>query len=82
MEYTIFIDEMKQEMNTFMFENPPEHKTFLLRCWQERSPPESGKSEIWRFKLEDIEAGTHQGFADLETLIAALKDKFSHQNST
>ncbi len=65
-----------------MFDKPSKYKTFILRCWQERSPPQGEQNETWRFKIEDVETGTHQGFTNLDLFIKALKDTLHNEMNT
>lgn len=50
------------------------YRSFLLTLWQEhrRSP---GSPAVWRFRLNDPRTGQQRGFADLEALMAALKEE-------
>ncbi len=41
----------------------------LLRAWQEGD----ADARTWRFSLQDTESGERRGFADLESLAAALR---------
>ena len=52
--------------------DPPRYRSYLLRCWEERSRFPDGPV-VWRFSLQDPRTGEHHGFADLEALIAAIQ---------
>jgi hypothetical protein len=59
---------------------PLHYRSYLLRFWEERPPPErasGGTTPIgrWRFSLEDPHSGARLGFADFNQLIAFLKDQ-------
>jgi hypothetical protein len=59
-----------------VFEHPPRYRSFLLRCWQERSQhPEC--PPLWRFSLHDPHTAAHAGFATLDDLITALRQEFA-----
>ena len=65
---------------------PLHYRSYLLRFWQERPPPDSasgGASPIgwWRFSLEDPHNGARLGFADFDQLIGFLTDQMQ-SNST
>ena len=64
---------------------PLHYRSYLLRFWEERPPPDrpsSGAPPIrrWRFSLEDPHSGARLGFADIDHLIAFLKNQL--QNTT
>ncbi len=44
---------------------------FMLRLWQVGS----GRAIAWRASLEDPHTGERKGFADLDSLLAFLKDQ-------
>jgi hypothetical protein len=48
------------------------YHAYLLRIWQENDLSPGGSA--WRFSLEDAQAGTRRGFADLESLHVFLND--------
>jgi len=52
----------------------PQHHTFLLRCWEERSQDVRIASQ-WRFGLENSHTGQRYGFANLDELQAFLKNE-------
>jgi hypothetical protein len=56
------------------FDKPPKYRSFLITMWQERSKDQYILVE-WRFRLEDPHTGQRRGFADLESLIAALQQE-------
>lgn len=47
---------------------PPEYRSFLLRLWLDSD------SQTWRFSLEDPHTGERRGLANLDALIAFLKE--------
>jgi hypothetical protein len=51
--------------------NPPRHRVYLLRCWEERSQ-DLRLLPQWRFGLEDSHTGRRYGFPDLDSLMAFL----------
>ena len=57
-----------------MFDRSPIYRSFVLTLWQEHG---RGSSEpaVWRFRLDDPRTGQRRGFADLEALVAALKEE-------
>jgi hypothetical protein len=50
----------------------PRYRAYLLRCWEAGRAREPGGG-VWRFSLEDPQSGKLRYFADLESLIAALR---------
>jgi hypothetical protein len=59
-----------------MFERPPCYQSYLLTLWQERSR-DRNLPVVWRFSLEDPHTGRRRGFADLEALVASLKEEIA-----
>ena len=57
-----------------IFDKPPRYRTYLLTVWEERSH-DPAAHVVWRFRLEDPRTGERRGFADLETLMAALEQE-------
>ena len=49
----------------------PRHYSYLIRLWQEDGAGETG----WRFVLVNLIEGQQWGFADLEELLAFLRDQ-------
>jgi hypothetical protein len=45
--------------------------SYLLRLW----PTKSGDETVWRASLEDSETGERRGFADLDALLAFLRER-------
>jgi hypothetical protein len=59
---------------------PLHYRSYLLRFWQERPPPDPPSSSAppigrWRFSLEDPHSGARLGFADFDQLIGFLADQ-------
>ena len=53
----------------------PTYRAFLLRCWREAEAGPSGRA-AWRFCLAQPGDGeTERGFADLEALVAFLREE-------
>jgi len=50
------------------------YQVYLLRLWQER-PASPGRAAVWRFSLEDPRTGRRHGFANLEGLMAFLRER-------
>jgi len=59
-----------------MFDTPPRYRSYVLTVWEERSRDPSSPV-AWRFSLEDPRTGQRRGFADLEVLVAALKEEIA-----
>jgi hypothetical protein len=59
-----------------IFEKPPRYRTYLLTMWEERSQDPTLPS-TWRFRLEDSRRGWRRGFADAESLVAALEGEMA-----
>ena len=57
-------------------DRPPHYRSFLLRCWEERSPSLNDLA-IWRFSLEDSRTGRRHGFAKLEALVTFLQQELA-----
>ena len=55
-----------------MADTNSDYRSFLLRLWIERE--NNGK---WRFSLEDTRTGKRKAFANIEKLIAYLKEIIS-----
>jgi hypothetical protein len=49
----------------------PAHHSFWLKCWPEEST--QGSACVWRFSLEDPQAGQRMGFASLHALTLFLE---------
>ena len=49
---------------------PPRHRTYLLRCWEEREEEDVSR---WRVSLEDARTGARRGFVSLEDMFAFLQ---------
>lgn len=54
--------------------DPPRYRSYLLRCWEERSHLPRGPT-VWRFSLQNPHTGERRGFASLEALFAALQSQ-------
>jgi hypothetical protein len=52
---------------------PPQHRSFLVRCWQEHSVHAERETVIWRFSLQNLRTDQRQGFATLEALLLSLE---------
>ncbi|MBI5654018.1 MAG: hypothetical protein HZC40_26755 [Chloroflexi bacterium] len=50
------------------------YRSFLLRLWQD------GDTHIWRFSLEDPHTGERRGLANLDAVIAFLKEAMEQAN--
>jgi hypothetical protein len=61
-----------------IFDKPPRYRSYLLTFWEERSQDPAAYA-LWRFSLEDPRTGQRRGFADLETLIAALEREMGEE---
>jgi hypothetical protein len=55
---------------------PPQHRVYLLRCWEERSQ-DLRRLPQWRFGLEDSHTGRRYGFPDLDALMAFLRTELA-----
>lgn len=55
----------------------PAYRSYLLRLW--RAP--GGADQPWRASLQDTLTGERQGFADLEALLAYLRDQIDVQST-
>jgi hypothetical protein len=51
----------------------PQHRSFLVRCWQEHSVHAERETVIWRFSLQNLRTNQRQGFATLEALLLSLE---------
>ncbi len=56
------------------------YRSYVLRLWEERPPGRAQPIGQWRFSLEDPHNGARLGFADIDQLIAFLKNQM--QNTT
>jgi hypothetical protein len=52
---------------------PHDHRSFLVRCWQERSVHAGRETVVWRFSLQNLRANQRHGFATLEALLLSLQ---------
>ena len=54
-------------------QNP--YHAYLLRCWQEAGGKriDSDEATTWRFSLEGVQDHQRHGFANLESLLAFLR---------
>jgi hypothetical protein len=50
------------------------YRSFLLRLWQDSD------THIWRFSLEDPHTGERRGLANLDAVIAFLKEAMEQAN--
>lgn len=55
----------------------PTYLSYLLRLW--RAP--GGAGQPWRASLEDTLTGQRRGFADLEALVAYLRDDIEEESA-
>jgi len=55
-----------------VLDKPPSYRTFLIRCWEERSQDPT-LSNVWRFSLEDPHTGRRRGFPSLEDVVTFLR---------
>ena len=55
-----------------MLDQPPSYRTYLIRCWEERSRDPTLPT-VWRFSLEDPHTGQRRGFASLQDMVAFLR---------
>jgi hypothetical protein len=55
----------------------PAYQSYLLRLW--RVP--GGAGQPWRASLHDPLTGERQGFADLEALLAYLRDQIEGESA-
>ena len=53
------------------------YQSYLLRLW--RAP--GGAGQPWRASLEDTLTGERRGFADLEALVAYLRDEIEGESA-
>ncbi len=67
-------DDLTVKSGASILGRPPRYRAFLLRCYE-------ADSATWRFTLEDSRTGERQGFADLEALIAFLRDMMDEGES-
>ncbi|MCP4538325.1 MAG: hypothetical protein GY832_14405 [Chloroflexi bacterium] len=51
---------------------------YMLRLWKTNT----GKGPAWRASLESPHTGERQGFVDLETLFAFLKEKTDNKSQS
>jgi hypothetical protein len=59
-----------------VLDKPPSYRTYLIRCWEERSR-DTMHPTVWRFSLEDPHTGRRRGFASLEDMLAFLKGELA-----
>ena len=59
-----------------MLDQPPSYRTYLIRCWEERSR-DLTLPAVWRFSLEDPHTGRRRGFASLEDMVAFLRGELA-----
>ena len=52
---------------------------FLIRCWGEPQTQTEGDL-IWRYRLEDVRTGQHDGFTDLANLFAFMESHLATIN--
>ncbi len=55
----------------------PAYQSYLLRLWH--AP--GGAGQPWRASLQDTLSGERQGFADLEALLAYLRDQIEGESA-
>jgi hypothetical protein len=60
-----------------MSTEPLAYQSYLLRLW--RAP--GGDEQPWRASLQDPLTGERQGFADLEALVAYLRDEIDGKSA-
>jgi len=51
------------------------YRSYVLRFWEERASGCAQPIGQWRFSLEDPHSGARLGFADVDQLIAFLKNQ-------
>ncbi|MBI5034639.1 MAG: hypothetical protein HZB51_29305 [Chloroflexi bacterium] len=59
---------------------PFPYQSYLLRFWQESNAP-TNSARVWRFSLEDPRTGERMGFANLEHLLAFLREQMNNSPS-
>ncbi len=59
-----------------MLDQPPSYRTFLIRCWEERSRDPTLPT-VWRFSLEDPHTGRRRGFPSLEDVVTFLRGELA-----
>ena len=61
---------------------PPHHRSFLVRCWQEQSVHAGREIVVWRFSLQNLGSNQRHGFATLEALLLSLQAELADDKST
>ncbi len=59
-----------------MLDQPPSYRTYLIRCWEERSRDLTAPT-VWRFSLEDPQTGQRRGFASLEKMMGFIRGELA-----
>lgn len=59
---------------------PPQHRSFLVRCWQERSVHAERETVTWRFSLQNLRTNRRRGFATLEALLLSLEAELAEDS--
>ena len=56
---------------------PPHHRSFLVRCWQEQSVHAGREIVVWRFSLQNLRTDQRHGIATLEALLLSLQSELA-----
>ena len=59
-----------------MLDQPPSYRTYLIRCWEERSR-DTTHPTVWRFSLEDPHTSRRHGFPSLEDVVTFLRGELA-----
>jgi hypothetical protein len=58
---------------------PSRYRSYVVRCWQERSVQAAQEIVVWRFSLEDPCTNQRRGFATLEALMLSLQTELADE---
>jgi hypothetical protein len=59
---------------------PLHYRSYIVRCWQERSVHAGAETVVWRFNLQDPRSNQRHGFATLEALLVSLQSELADED--
>ena len=60
---------------------PLHYRSYIVRCWQERSVHAGTEIVVWRFNLQDPRTDQRHGYATLEALLISLQEELDDEDS-
>ena len=58
---------------------PLRYRSYIVRCWQERSVHAGAEIVVWRFNLQNPRTNQKRGFATFEALLISLQAELADE---